>query len=234
MARAVARAPVVPKAPRNSWSPAKMPRVEALVLETDRLRLRPFTRDLFDLEALNAIQADPDHMRYYPHPFSMDETRSWIQKWIEHEDRYGYALLAVQDRATGQFLGNVGLVNLVVDGIDELEVGWSITPARARQGIASEAAAACRDWAFAELEVDHLISLIRPENEPSAGVARNIGMVLLRDVDPFDDDVVHGSILCAGGGCGDGLHHVIALGDLAEDGVLPGQVRGGGHRHEEL
>ena len=158
-----------------------MPRVDAPVLETDRLRLRPFARDLSDLEALNAIQADPGHMRYYPHPFSMDQTRAWIQRWIEHEDRYGYALLAVQDRATGQFLGNVGFIHQAVDGIDELEVGWSITPARARQGIASEAAAACRDWAFAELEVDHLISLIRPENEPSAGVARNIGMTVWKE-----------------------------------------------------
>ena len=69
----------------------------------------------------------------------------------------------------------------MVDGIDELEVGWSITPARARQGIASEAAAACRDWAFAELEVDHLISLVRPENEPSAGVAKNIGMTVWKE-----------------------------------------------------
>ncbi len=181
MARAVARAPVVHQEPRTSWSPAKMPRVDAPVLETARLRLRPFARDLSDLEALNAIQADPDHMRYYPHPFSMEETRAWIQKWIEHEDRYGYALLAVQDRATGAFLGNVGLIHQVVDGIDELEVGWSITPARARQGIASEAAAACRDWAFAELEVDHLISLIRPENEPSAGVAKNIGMTVWKE-----------------------------------------------------
>ena len=155
--------------------------MEPLVLETARLRLRPFARDFSDLEVLNAIQSDPDHMRFYPHPFSMEETRVWIRRWHEHEDRYGYALLAVEDRATGDFLGNVGLVHQEVDGADELEVGWSITPMRARQGIATEAALACRDWAFAELEVDHLISLVRPENEPSSGVALNIGMTVWKE-----------------------------------------------------
>ncbi|MEP7059258.1 MAG: GNAT family N-acetyltransferase [Actinomycetota bacterium] len=150
--------------------------MDPLVLQTQRLRLRPLARDLSDLEPLNAIQADPDHMRYYPHPFSMQDSRAWIQRWLEHEDRYGYALLAVEDREGGEFLGNVGFIHQVVDGIDELELGWSITPARARQGIATEAAAACRDWAFGRLDVDHLISLVRPENEPSAGVARNLGM----------------------------------------------------------
>ncbi|MEA2581768.1 MAG: hypothetical protein QOE83_2660 [Actinomycetota bacterium] len=164
-----------------------MRRMKPLILETERLRLRPLARDFSDLESLNAIQADPDHMRYYPHPFSMQETRAWIQKWHEHEDRYGYALLAVEDRATGEFLGNVGFIHQNVDGVDELELGWSITPSRARQGIASEAATACRDWAFAELEVDHLISLVRPENAPSAGVARNIGMTVWKETE-------HGSL----------------------------------------
>ena len=181
MARPVPAAPVL----RPTWPQPRVtcehPRMEPLVLETDRLRLRPLARDFSDLEALNAIQSDPQHMRFYPHPFSPEETQAWIQKWHEHEDRYGYALLAVEDRVTGDFLGNVGLIHQEVDGVEELEVGWSITPTRARQGIATEAASACRDWAFAELEVDHLISLVRPENVPSAGVATKLGMTVWKE-----------------------------------------------------
>ena len=181
MARTLPSAPVEVS---NPWSPGKMPPMEPLVLRTQRLLLRPFARDFSDLEPLNAIQADPDHMRYYPHPFSTEDTRAWIQRWLDHEDRHGYALLAVENAVTGEFLGNVGFAHQTVDGVDELEIGWSITPARARQGIATEAAAACRDWAFANLGVDHLISLVRPENEPSAGVARNIGMTVWKET-PF-------------------------------------------------
>jgi ribosomal-protein-alanine N-acetyltransferase len=157
------------------------------ILETERLRLRTFAPDLSDVHALHAIQSDPQHMRFYPHPFSLDESRAWIERWREHQAAHGHALWAVEDRRTGEFLGNVGPIHQTVEGVDEVELGWSITPARARQGIASEAAAACRDWAFDHLDVDHLISLIRPENIPSRGVAERIGMRVWKET-------LHGSL----------------------------------------
>ena len=99
-------------------------------------------------------------------------------------ERDGFALLAVEDRATGEFLGNVGPILQHVDGVDEVELGWSITPARARQGIATEAAFACRDWVFATLPIDHVISLILPAND---AVAR-------RGREPGDDGVEAGAV----------------------------------------
>jgi len=152
-----------------------------VILETERLVLRPFAADLSDLDALHAIQSDPAHMRFYPRPFSRAESRTWIERAIAHHDRRGYALWAVEDRATGALLGNVGPTDQQVDGTAEVELGWSITPSRARQGIASEAAAACRDWCFAELGLAHLISLVRPENAPSRGVAERIGMTVWKE-----------------------------------------------------
>jgi RimJ/RimL family protein N-acetyltransferase len=146
------------------------------VLETDRLRLRPFARDLSDVDALNAIQSDPVHMRYYPHPFSPEDTRAWIERWLRHEEEYGYALWAIEESQTGAFLGNCGPAHQVVDGKDELEIGWSVAPWRANQGIATEAAAAVRDHCFGIIGAPYVISLVRPENGPSARVAEKIGM----------------------------------------------------------
>jgi len=157
-----------------------MPPPSPPTLQTARLRLRPLTFD--DLEPLNAIQSDPVHMRFYPHPFSLDETRGWIERMHERYARDGFALLAVEDLATGEFLGNVGPMIQHVDDVDEVELGWSVTPARARQGIATEAAVASRDWVFATLDTDHVISLIRPENLPSRGVAEHLGMTVWKDV----------------------------------------------------
>src|SRR5215212_3295942 len=111
-------------------------------LLTARLRLRPFAPDLSDVEALIAIQSDPVHMRFYPHPFSVDESRSWIERCLEHQAVHGFSLLAIEDRETGEFLGNCGPMVQLIDGEDHVELGWSVTPRRARQGIASEAAAA--------------------------------------------------------------------------------------------
>ena len=157
-----------------------MTAIEQPTLETARLRLRPL--EMTDAEALNVIQSDPVHMRFYPHPFSPEESRVWIERMRERRERDGFSLLAVEDRETGEFLGNVGPMLQHVDGVAEVELGWSITPARARQGIATEAALACRDWAFAALPPDHLISLILPDNVPSRGVAEHLGMTVWKDV----------------------------------------------------
>ena len=150
------------------------------VLRTERLRLRPLT--LGDLDALHAIQSDPEHMRFYPHPFSLEESRAWIEGMRQRYERDGYGLLGVEALATGEFLGNVGPVRQSVDGVDEVELGWSVSPRRARQGIATEAAAACRDWVFAATGFDRVISLILPENLPSRGVAARLGMTVWKDV----------------------------------------------------
>jgi [ribosomal protein S5]-alanine N-acetyltransferase len=143
-------------------------------LRTDRLLLRPLRAS--DAEALNLIQSDPDHMRFYPHPFSVGETEAWISRNLVLYPTRGYGLWAIEDRRTGEFLGNCGPVHQQVDGADELELGWSVTPLRSGQGIATEAAEACRDWCWAELAIDHLIALVRPENVQSARVAEKIGM----------------------------------------------------------
>jgi RimJ/RimL family protein N-acetyltransferase len=148
-------------------------------METSRLRLRQLTLD--DVEALSAIQADPQHMRFYPHPFSMEESRAWIEKNLVRYERLGYGLWAVDDKETGEFLGNVGPTLQQVDGVGEVELGWSITPSRARQGIASEAAAACRQDCFTRLDMPYVIALVRPENTPSRGVAERIGMTVWKE-----------------------------------------------------
>ena len=145
-------------------------------LLTARLRLRPFAPDLSDVEALNEIQSDPEHMRYYPHPFSVDESRTWIERWIAHQEEHGFSLWAIEDRATAELLGNCGAVMQEVDGERHVELGWSVTPRRTRQGIATEAGAAWRDRCLGEMGLDHVISLVRPENAPSRGVAERIGM----------------------------------------------------------
>jgi RimJ/RimL family protein N-acetyltransferase len=49
-------------------------------------------------------------------------------------------------------------------------------------GYATEAAAALRDWAFAERGLIRLISLIRPENVQSVRVAERIGELHERDI----------------------------------------------------
>jgi ribosomal-protein-alanine N-acetyltransferase len=150
-------------------------------LETERLRLRPYRPD--DLDDLAAMFSDPEHMRWYPEPFPREGSLAWLEHQIAGYEEPGYALWIVEDRATAEFLGTAGPALRVVEGVEEVEIGWHTRPGRKGEGIAPEAAAAARDWAFASLDVDHVISLVRPENQASCRVAEKIGMHVDREVD---------------------------------------------------
>ena len=154
---------------------------EGFSLETERLRLRPYR--LEDIDDLHAMFSDPEHMRWYPAPFDRETTRSWLELQVAAYATRGYALWIVEDRSSGVFLGTAGPTLQIVEGVDEVEIGWHTRPGRKGEGIAPEAAAAARDWAFAHLEIDHLIALVRPENLASGRVAEKVGMHIDREVD---------------------------------------------------
>jgi RimJ/RimL family protein N-acetyltransferase len=152
----------------------------ATPIETERLRLRPLRPGDDDLDALHAVLGDAESMRFYPAPFDRDAVRGWIAGQHERYARDGFGLLAIEDRATGRLLGDCGPTVQSVDGETFVELGWHVLRARQGQGIASEAGAACRDAAFASLDVDGLISLIRPENAASRRVAEKLGFDVWR------------------------------------------------------
>jgi ribosomal-protein-alanine N-acetyltransferase len=151
------------------------------MIETERLRLRHFSPD--DLDDLASILSDAETMQYYARPFTRDEARLWIDQNLQRYANDGFGLWAVESRDGGEFLGDCGPVRRLVDGRDEVEIGWQVKRTRWRQGIASEAGAACRDYAFGSLGLARVISLIRPENIPSRGVAEKIGMTIEKEID---------------------------------------------------
>ena len=67
-------------------------------------------------------------------------------------------------------------------GVDEIEIGYHVRRDLWGRGLATEAARACRDYGFARLAVERLISLIRPENEPSRRVAEKNGMRVWKEI----------------------------------------------------
>lgn len=106
-----------------------------------------------------------------------------MERTFERYRNEGFGLLIVEDRVTGEFLGTAGPTIQVVEDVDEVEIGWHTRPGRKGEGVAPEAAAAARDWAFANLQVDRLVALVRPENVASARVAEKLGMRIDREVD---------------------------------------------------
>jgi RimJ/RimL family protein N-acetyltransferase len=140
---------------------------------TPRLAFREMALD--DLDDMAALLGDPQVMRYYPSPKSRQEALAWIpwNQRLYREHGVGLWLLILRD--TGEFVGDCGLTPQQVDGVTEIEVGYHVRAVFQGRGLATEAAAACRDYARDVLGVDRLIAIIDPRNRPSQRVAERLG-----------------------------------------------------------
>ena len=170
-----------------------------ITLETERLRLRMFRTA--DFEAYAAICADPDVMRYLGDGKPLSKADAWrqIAMILGHWSLRGYGLWAVEERATGALVGRIGLFE--PECWPGFELGWMLRRASWGQGYAIEGARRALAHAFTEMGRDHLISLIRPANQPSIRVAEKLGETLEGRTDLFGHDVlVYGIARSAWGG----------------------------------
>jgi RimJ/RimL family protein N-acetyltransferase len=141
--------------------------------DTARLTFREMTSA--DLDDMAALLGDPEVMTYYPRPKTRQEAAQWID-WNRRLYRtHGYGLWVLAT-AGGDFAGDCGLTPQIVGGVTELEVGYRVLPALQGRGYATEAAAACRDFARTVLGARRLIAIIHPDNRPSQRVAEKIGL----------------------------------------------------------
>jgi RimJ/RimL family protein N-acetyltransferase len=146
-------------------------------LETPRTFMREILGN--DAEFLLQMMSDPEVMRYYPKPASAKDVREFIDRMRASYRDDGCGLWLVVDRESGEPLGRVGLLRQHVNGVDQFEIGYMIHRPFWRRGLATETALAVRDYAFTERKLPRVISLIRPDNLPSQGVARKLGMEIV-------------------------------------------------------
>jgi len=144
------------------------------ILESDRLVLRELALD--DLDFVAEVLAHPLVMFFWPKPYTRNEAAEWIRRQQERYARDGYGYWLVLDKASGQPIGQAGLLAQQVDGVEELCIGYIIHRPFWRRGFATEAALACRDYAFGKLGKERIFVLVRPENVVSQSVARKLGV----------------------------------------------------------
>lgn len=147
-------------------------------LETERLILREFTMD--DLDELYAILSDPQSMKYYPAPFTYEKCQQWIQWNLGNYKKYGFGLWAVTRKENGEFIGDCGITMQMIDGSLEPEIGFHINKMQTRKGYASEAACACRDYAFHTLKFPAVYCYQKYTNVPSQKTAEKMGMKCIK------------------------------------------------------
>ncbi|MFG6401499.1 GNAT family N-acetyltransferase [Microbacterium sp. P04] len=145
---------------------------------TPRLRFREMA--LGDLDDMADLLGDPRVMAFYPAPKTRHEAARWIA-WNQDNYRdHGFGLWVIET-LTGDFVGDCGLTWQEVNGERKLEVGYHVRTAFQGRGLATEAAAACRDFARDTVGARDLVAIIHPDNRASERVAGKIGMTRLDD-----------------------------------------------------
>lgn len=159
------------------------------VLETDRLRLR--APRLEDFEHWAAFFAS-ERSRFERGPMGrQDGYRTWAGDtalWVLK----GYGPFGVEDRETGDYLGEVGIYE--PDGYAEPELGWFVVPEAEGRGIAAEAAQVVMRWARESFGWDRLINVIDQRNDRSIALGQRLGGVIDTDIpgeDPGDVVIRH-------------------------------------------
>ncbi|MCP3980530.1 MAG: GNAT family N-acetyltransferase [bacterium] len=158
------------------------------VLETDRLILRELTPA--DADDLYGWFSDPEVMRWFPSTRTREEAEAWIERGLGWYERYGFGFWGAVLRETGALIGYIGLVVQEVDGDERVEIGYMLARKYWGHGFATEGAIACREYAFDTLGIDHVISIIHPQNMSSRRVAERNGMTIEKQTVKWDIDVL--------------------------------------------
>ncbi|HSJ44181.1 MAG TPA: GNAT family N-acetyltransferase [Euzebyales bacterium] len=161
--------------------PSRCRRVDRIRLDVllKRLDVRPLALD--DLDNLASMLGDADGLVHWGPPRNREKSRSWIERNIRRyeEDRFGRCAVILRD--TGEFVGDCGLIRTRVERQSEVELGWIVRRAHRGKGIATEAAASWRDYAFDTLGLERIVSMVSENNVASRRVAEKLGMTVERE-----------------------------------------------------
>lgn len=145
-----------------------------LQLESERLTYREITEQ--DFEIVAGILRDPEVRRIWEQDFSDEEVWAWIARRQEGYRKSGIDYLLALDKATGQPVGQIGVLREEINGEKIWGVGYILRSDCRKKGYATEGARRMAAYAFEELGADKIICDIRPINGPSLAVARRLHM----------------------------------------------------------
>ncbi len=114
-------------------------------------------------------------MRFYPRPRTEAEVSAWIDRNIWLYESLGFGFWVIESPNT-EFLGYCGIRPLTIENAQEIELGWHTRKEVWSQGIATDAATACRDLAFDRFGIGRLVATIDPAHDASLRVATKVGM----------------------------------------------------------
>ncbi|MBL8403626.1 MAG: GNAT family N-acetyltransferase [Dechloromonas sp.] len=145
-------------------------------LETSRLRLRPWRDE--DFAPFAALNADPQVMAHFPATLDRVESDVLAARCQSLIEAQGWGFWATEIKASGDFIGFVGLHRPIAELPFSpcVEIGWRLARPFWGQGYASEAARAALSFAFNDLALAEVVAFTSLENRRSQAVMERLGM----------------------------------------------------------
>lgn len=152
-----------------------------LIIETDRLLIRPFCLD--DIEPSYQMNLDAEVSKYTGDGGVVSKKeieRRITENVLGDYEKYGFGRLAVEMKGEGKFIGFAGLKYLA--DMDEVDLGYRFMKPYWGKGIATEASQASVKLGFETLKLEKLIALVLPENSGSIRVLEKLNFRYEKDV----------------------------------------------------
>lgn len=152
-------------------------------ITSERLLFRQYRDD--DFGFLMSLLSNPEVVKFIGDGETRNEKRGkdfleWIYSTYEWGEDLGLKLLVHKENGT--LIGHAGIVPQLVDGVQEMEIGYWISRKYWGKGYATEAAKALLYYGNIQLDNQRFISLIQPANISSQNVARKVGMKLDKEI----------------------------------------------------
>lgn len=152
-------------------------------LPTPRLLLRQWRAS--DLEPFASMNSDADVMRYYPTPWTREQGDAFAQRVMRLIDERGWGFWAIEELASRQFIGFVGLhiPSHELPFSPCVEVGWRLAKPYWGLGYATEAAQSAISFGFQQLRLPEVVAFTAITNLKSRAVMERLGMRLDSEFD---------------------------------------------------
>ena len=150
-----------------------------LVLETERLRLRPFTTDdaPFALTLLN----EPSFLHFIgdKNVRSLEDAHQYLLTGpIASYNRHDFGLLCIELKDSATPIGMCGLLKR--EELPAPDIGFAFLPDYWGRGFAFEAASAVMKDARERLKLNQVLAIVNPDNEASIKLLERLGLRFVR------------------------------------------------------
>jgi len=148
-----------------------------MILETTRLILRELEQN--DFNDVCKLLQDPVVMYAYEGAFNNQEVQDWLDKQFKRYQNDGFGLWGVVEKNSKELIGQCGITYQEYDDRQIPEIGYLFRKEFWHKGYATEAAMACKKYAFNILGFNEVYSIIRDTNISSQNVALRNGMTIV-------------------------------------------------------